>query len=351
MNTKIPWRVGILGAGDMGRTHVLTLRSDPRVQIVAVADPDSERARLLAAPSKAKVLVSLEGLLEEKIDILFVTSPNFTHAEAAVAALVKNIHVFSEKPMAVNLEEGRRILEAARKSQAVYQLGFNRRFAPAYLAVKERIMNGFTPYLLYAKMNEGEMTNRDWITNPARTGGYLNENTLHFLDMVQWLAGPIREVFAVGKTNVYKDMTDFVITLVSETDCIASISTSGHATWFYPWERMEVIGDHEAMITEEVEKFSHSPGIRKEIRTTEFFQLTREQKWGYEGEVKAFLDTIEKGGASPYGAQLGYKILQLVRACYESVETGKKIILPSRTNGGFIREPKEVPFMEHSSKT
>ena len=334
-------RVGILGAGDMGKIHAGILRSDRRVHVVGVADTDTERAHLLAAPSKAKPLASLEDLLREKIDILFVTSPNFTHCKTVVAALKKNIHVFSEKPMALNLAEGLEILDAANTSRGLYQLGFNRRFAPAYLAVKERINKGFIPYVADIKMNEGEMTSRDWITNVSKTGGYLNENTLHFLDMVQWLQGPIREIFAVGRKNIYKDMTDFVITLVTQNDRLASISTSGHATWFYPWERMEVLGDHEALITEEVEKTAHSPGLRQEIRVKDFFQLTREKKWGYEDEVKAFINAVANGGASAYGAEMGFEILQLVAACYQSVESGQKVVLPPRKKGSCIRGTTE----------
>ncbi len=323
-------RVGILGAGCMGKIHATTLQGDKRVQIVAVADVDAERARVLAAPSKAKHLSSLEQLLNEKLDVLFVTTPNFTHRDAALAALSQNIHVFSEKPMALNLDQGREILEAAKKSRALYQLGFNRRFSPAYLAVKKKISEGFIPYLADIKMNEGEMTNRPWITDHAKTGGYLNENTLHFLDMIQWLQGPIKEIFAVGRANVYQDMTDFILTFVTENDRLASISTSGHATWFHPWEKVEIIGDHEALVTEEVKKVMYSPGNQKEIQVTYFNQFTMEHQWGYVGEVKAFLDAVETRGSSPYGAEMGFEILQLIAACYESVKTGKKITVPAR---------------------
>ncbi len=332
------YRVGILGAGDMGRIHGATLLTDPRVKIVAVADPDKERARLLAAPSQAKPAATLDDLLAEKIDMLFVASPNFTHCQVVCTALERNIHVFSEKPMGLNLDEGRKVLETARKSKALYQLGFNRRFSPLYLAIHDRVTKGFKPYVIDIKMNEGDMTNRPWITDRKLTGGYLNENTLHFFDMVQWLAGPIREIFAVGKANIYQDMTDFVLVVATENGTLANISTSGHASWFYPWERMEVIGDHEALINDEAENLIYSPGIRKPIEVTNYFQIPKDKKWGYEDEVKAFLNAVEKGLPSPYGAEMGFEILQLIAAAYQSVETGRKISVPPRVKDGVIRE-------------
>ena len=321
----------------MGRIHGTILQGDPRVRIVAVADPNTQRAKNLAALSSARPVSSLDDLLLQKIDVLFITSPNFTHREAAVAALERNIHVFCEKPMGLNLQDGRVILDTVRNSRALYQLGFNRRFAPAYLAVKEKISGGFIPYVADIKMNEGEMTNRNWIADASKTGGHLNENTLHFLDMVQWLQGPIREIFGVGRANVYEDTTDIILTLVTQDDRIASITTSGHATWLHPWERLELIGDHEAMVTEETETVMYSPGNRKEIQVTYFHQFSMEYQWGYYGEVKAFLDAIENDGPSPYSADMGFEILQLIQSCYRSIQTGQKIILPPRENGSCIR--------------
>ena len=327
------FRIGILGAGDMGNVHANILRADPRVQVVAVADPDTERARLLAAPSRAKILGSLEELLSEGINILFICSPNFTHAQAAIAALKENVHVFSEKPMAVNEADAGRIAEAAAKSSGIYQLGFNRRFSPAYVAIREKISAGFIPYLLDIKMNEGEISNRPWAMDTKKTGGHLHENVLHFFDLIQWLQGPIREIFAFGRKNVYEDMTDFTISFVTQNERLASISTSGHATWFHPWERVEVIGNHEAMITNEVEDFTYSPGNRREIQTKHFYQFSREVKWGYEGEIRAFLDSIEKGTPSLYTAEMGLEIFRLVECAYESARTGKKVTIPPKTSG------------------
>ncbi len=336
------WRVGILGAGDMGKVHAGILRREKRVRVAAVADPDTEARRYLAAVCDAKPLATLEALLAEKLDVLFISSPNFTHAPAVLAALEKKLHVFCEKPMALNLQEADQILSAVQRSGRLYQLGFNRRFAPAYLAVKMTIEAGFTPFLADIKMNEGELRHREWIQDPAATGGFLNENTLHFLDMVQWLQGPIREIFAVGKANLYRDLNDFVLTLLTENGHMAAITASGHATWYYPTERVELIGAHEILITEELEKVSHSPEVRRPAQITDFSQLSREQKWGYEQEIQAFLDGIEHGLSSPYSAEMGYEIMQLVQACYESVRSGQKVLVPAREKGGFMRQRQEA---------
>ncbi|MBN2552597.1 MAG: Gfo/Idh/MocA family oxidoreductase [Spirochaetales bacterium] len=132
VNRGTPIRVGILGAGNMGSLHAGILSSDPRVRIVAVADREPKRARNLATGLDARPCADLKAILAEGIDALYVTTPNTAHVEPTIQALNAGVHVFCEKPFACSLEDAQRIVEAAARSNAVYQGGHNRRFAPAY---------------------------------------------------------------------------------------------------------------------------------------------------------------------------------------------------------------------------
>lgn len=321
-------KVGILGAGDMGRTHGDSLAKDPRVEVVGVADPDTRRAELLACTCQARSLSTLEQLLALGLDAIYVTSPNWTHLDAVEKALAAGLHVFCEKPMALSLADARRLVDLVAKSGKVYQLGFNRRFSPAYLFCKERVDQGFRPLVVNIKMNEGEMTNRPWIQDPANTGGYLFENTIHWMDILRWLVGEPTELFCLGAANIYeKDMTDFVIALKFDGGAMASITTSGHGTWFYPWERMELIGDHEAIMTEEVLRVMHAPGLMRPVLWQDYFQLPKFRQWGYEAGDQHFIRACLGECGSGFTAAEGYRAMWLVQACYESVRTGQKVVL------------------------
>ncbi|MBI4868532.1 MAG: Gfo/Idh/MocA family oxidoreductase [Candidatus Wallbacteria bacterium] len=320
-------RVGILGAGDMGRMHGDMLNKDPRVKILGVADLDEKRADLLAHQCGAKALSTLDQLLELGLDAVYVTSPNWTHLEAVTKSLAAGLHVFSEKPMATSLADARLVMEAVERSGRIYQLGFNRRFAPVYQFCRERVEAGFEPMVVNIRMNEGEMTNRPWITDRARTGGYLNENTIHFMDMLRWLVGEPTEVFALGEANCYADQVDFVVAFKFAGGRMASITTSGHATWFYPWERMELVGDHEAIATEEVLRVMHAPGVAKPAIWYDYFQVTKPAQWGYEGGDRAFVSAVLGECPSAFPASEGFKAMTLVEACYESIRTGQKVVL------------------------
>ncbi|MBI3893233.1 MAG: Gfo/Idh/MocA family oxidoreductase [Candidatus Wallbacteria bacterium] len=320
-------KVGILGAGDMGRMHGDMLSKDARVQVVAVADLDAKRADLLAHQCGARPLETLDQLLDCGLDAIYITSPNWTHLEAVTRSLSAGLHVFSEKPMAISMTDAKKVLEAVERSPKVYQLGFNRRFAPVYKFCRERVEAGFKPYVVNIRMNEGEMTNRPWITDRARTGGYLNENTIHFMDMLRWLVGDPTEVFALGEANCYADQVDFVIAFKFDGGRMASITTSGHASWFYPWERMEIVGDHEALVTEEVLRVMHSPGVAKPAVWYDYFQVPKPAQWGYEGGDRSFVSAVLGEGPSAFTASEGYKAMALVEACYESIRTGQKVVL------------------------
>src|SRR5262252_83068 len=96
-------RIGILGAGRMGRTHAEVLAQDPRTRIVGVADADAGRAAELASRLGARALPDLQALLGMDVDLLVVTTPNRHHGEATLTALGHGVAVLCEKPMATSL--------------------------------------------------------------------------------------------------------------------------------------------------------------------------------------------------------------------------------------------------------
>src|SRR5258706_5142529 len=116
----------------MGRTHAEVLRRDERVRIAGVADFDPDRAKKLADDLGVPPHTDLEALFRTGLDLLVVTTPNRFHYEASLAALERGVGVLSEKPMAINLPDARRICEAAARPGACYVVAPNRRHAPVY---------------------------------------------------------------------------------------------------------------------------------------------------------------------------------------------------------------------------
>jgi myo-inositol 2-dehydrogenase/D-chiro-inositol 1-dehydrogenase len=322
-------KVGILGAGYIGGVHARTLCRDERVHLVGIADVRPEAAARLAAELGTRALPDLDALLHEGAQAVYVTTPNAHHVEPVVTALAAGVHVFSEKPMATTLEGARRVAGAAARGRAIYQLGFNRRSAPAYAFVRELIARGeIRPATAHVKMNRGELQNPPWVSTTALTGGFLYESTIHLLDMCRFLLGDICAVICHAKTTAYKEPDGFAAILRCASGALVTFHSCAHATWAFPFERMEIFGPHQAVVTEEMERVTVSPGVGREIATRNYFQLPMEEKWGYRAEDKMFVDAILGGQDPPVTAEDGLRATELVEACYRSARTGAEVPLP-----------------------
>ncbi len=322
-------KVGIIGAGNMGATHARDLVADARVQMVGVADVVSAKADALARETSSRAFASVDELLDAGVDAIYVTTPNTKHPPAVLAALARNVHVFCEKPMATSLDDAKRIRAAVRASTALYQVGHNRRFAPAYRFLKERIAEGFHPYLANAKQNDGDWLNPPWITNLELTGGFLYESSVHLLDMLQWLMGPVVAVNARAQSRVYNLPCDFAILLAFEGNRHAVFSSSAHASWAYPFESVEIVGAHACIRTEEMTRAFMSPGLEQEMLTRDYTHVPRAIQWGYKQEDDAFITAIIEGRAPVVNVDDAYAAIELCEACYRSAaQDGATIKLP-----------------------
>jgi myo-inositol 2-dehydrogenase / D-chiro-inositol 1-dehydrogenase len=330
-------KVGILGAGFIGRIHALGLRADPRVTLVGIADVIPQAAAKLAGEVGAQPFGGLDDLLDAGVDCLYVTTPNTRHVEPVVAALNHGVHVFSEKPMATSLAGAWRIRDAARRARGVYQIGFNRRFANVYRFAKQAIEDGrLLPLVAQMKHNRGELRQPSWTSNPEITGGYLYETPVHLFDMGRFLFGDAEVIQGWARQNIYREPDAFTMLLRFHSGVITSLTTVAHATWLFPSERVEIYGDHAAVVTEELERALFIPGARDEVQAIECLAMPFEQKWGYVAEDLLFVDAVLGECPPPTTAEDGYRATELVEACYRAVREGLPIALP-------LPDPEDTP--------
>lgn len=322
-------RVGILGAGFIGRIHALNLRRDERVDLIGIADALPEAAARLAAEVGARPLASLDALLDAGAEAVYVTTPNTHHVEPVVRALRHGVHVFSEKPMATSLRDAATIREAARRAKGVYQIGFNRRFANVYRFAKQLIDDGrVAPIAAQLKHNRGELQQPVWTADPQVTGGYLYETPVHLFDMARFLFGDVEVIQGWARQSVYREPDGFTMLLRFRSGVIASLTSVAHATWLFPSERIEVYGPHASVVTEELERASYSPGPRAQAEAIDCVAMPFEQKWGYVIEDGLFVEAALGERPSPATAEDGYRATELVEACYRAARDAEPVMLP-----------------------
>jgi myo-inositol 2-dehydrogenase/D-chiro-inositol 1-dehydrogenase len=211
-------------------------------------------------------------------------------------------------------------------SGLIYQLGFNRRFAPVYKFTEERIERGFEPLSANVKMNRGELINPAWVCNTDLTGGFLYESTIHLLDMIRWLMGEVSEVVCRAQANVCAELDDFAMILTFESGHYCAFSSSAHTSWAFPFERIELYGKHAQIVTEEMEKVTYSPGLKQMVTTRDYFQLSAEEKWGYREEDSLFVSALLGENPPAVTAQDGYQAVELAEAVYRSARAGGQVV-------------------------
>lgn len=317
-------KIGIIGVGYIGNVHASILSRDERVTLAAVYDVDQTAATRLASSTSASVVEDATTLIEA-VDVVYITTPNTKHTELALQAIAAGKHVFCEKPMATSLAEAKTIVDAARQSERVVQVGHNRRFAPVYATLKRMLNDTHRSHSAHVKMNRGELLNPKWTGDPVVTGGFLYETTIHMFDMMRFLFGEVATLQAAGSIHEYPEVDDFSMLLTFTSGMHATFASSADASWMFPFERVEVFSQHATIVTREMESLAFTEGLDGKITEQSMHQLPKEEKWGYAQENQSFIDSILRGTEPAVTVVDGYKSVELVEACYESVRTGKKI--------------------------
>jgi myo-inositol 2-dehydrogenase/D-chiro-inositol 1-dehydrogenase len=322
--TKI--KIGFLGAGYIAGVHASILARDERVEIAAIYDLKKPLAEQLARSTGAADAHSVAEVLAMS-DAVYITTPNTKHTELAIVAIEEGKHVFCEKPMSTTLADANRVLKAAGKSESVFQVGHNRRFAPVYAELKRMLDGSRRPHSAHVKMNRGELLKPEWVGNPEITGGFLYETTIHMFDMMRFLFGEVASVQAIGSQHEYQEIDDFSALFTFQNGMHATLASSADASWMFPFERVEVFCHHATIVTREMESLVYSEGLEGKQIEHSMHQLSKEEKWGYAQENRSFIDSIVENKPPAVSAVDGYKSVEIVEAIYESIRIGETIKL------------------------
>ena len=322
--TKI--RIGIIGAGYIAGVHAGILANDERVELCSVHDVVAGCAERIARSFGSNVAASAEEVIDS-CDAVYITTPNTKHVPLAIAAAEAGKHVFCEKPLATTVSDAQLVFEKARTCKGVFQVGHNRRFAPVYATLRELLHDTHKPHSAHIKMNRGELLKPVWTGEPSVTGGFLFETTIHMFDMMRFLFGEIDSLLAIGSTHEYPEVDDFSVLFKFASGLHATLASSADASWLFPFERVEVFCHHSTLVTREMETLICSTNIAGHFTEQSMQQLSREEKWGYLQEDRAFIDAIMNNTPPLVTAYDGLMSVKLVEAVYESVRSGASVNL------------------------
>jgi len=341
MGSKV--KVAVAGAGRAGEVHALNLANRITIaELTAIIDQDPNLASQLAQKSgDVRSYKSLtDALKNEELEAVFITTPTYTHCPLTLEAAEKHVHVFCEKPMALNLDEADKMIAAARRYDVKLQIGFMRRFDHEIRKVKSQIAEGAIGRpILVKSITRGPGLPPPWALDPRTSIGMAAEVNSHDFDTVRWLMdSEVKNVYAEGDALInpqfkhnYESYHDVFVSLLRfENDGLGIIDGSCPVGYGYD-ARIEVLGTEGLIVVGDIEGSTIKICKSDKKAVKETYPSWRNRFYeAYIAEAESFLKAIILDTKPEVSGEDGKKSLELVLATVESMKKHSPVNLPLR---------------------
>lgn len=252
-------RFGIIGCGVIGPTHAEAIDSLPDAQLVAVADPLEGRAQKLADKYGVTPYLDIQAMLDrEQLDVVTICTPSGEHGKHACQAIRTGRHVIVEKPMEITRAAIDEMLRTQQEMGVKLSVISQHRFDPAtqqmHTLVQEQAFgrlvlgNALIPWWRSQAYYDSGAWRGTWEFDG---GGVLMNQSIHSIDLLQWLMGPVKSLFAYTDTLAHRMETEDVGVAVLRF-VNGAVGTIAATTGAYPGvsTRIELFGDKGSAIIE-----------------------------------------------------------------------------------------------------
>lgn len=337
-------RVAVIGGGAIGqRRHLPEYAANPNAEIAGVFDACQERARTICEEYGGRAYTCLEEILQdESVDAVSVCSPNVTHAQTSIQALASGKHVLCEKPMALNREEARQMLEAEKASGKILMLGHNQRLIRAHLKAHELLHNGAIGDLLFFQCNFKHAGPENWSIDAGTSTwffqkgqanfGVMGDLGAHKIDLIRFLTdSEIKNVFTTTMTLDKRGPDGELIELEDNAVCLFNMENGLPGIMHFSWTNygtedngstiygskgvMKIFGDYADDIVLEMRD-----GTQVKYTVDAISTNTRQLK---SGVIDEFIASIIEGRRPIVTGVDGYNTLAVLETAMRSAKTGQ----------------------------
>ncbi len=307
-----PTAVSFIGAGNYATGVLIPAFKAAGARLVAVASSGGVSG--VHAGRKfgfARTTTDTEALVADpEAAALVITTRHDSHARWVVQGLAAGKAVFVEKPLCLTVEELGEIEGAVGDTAPLLMVGFNRRFAPQVVKIKELLAGVTGPKALVMTVNAGAIPAAHWTQDPVVGGGRIVGEACHFIDLLRFLAGaPIARVEAVAMEAATRDSVS--ISLSFADGSLGTILYLANGSKAFPKERLEVFAAGRVLQLDNFRRLTGFgwPGFKK-------LNLWRQDK-GQQACAAAFVQALRSGGPAPIPLA---EILEVSRVTIEVAE-------------------------------
>jgi len=333
-------QIGLIGAGNISETHARAAAAIPGTVIAAVFGSNGEKTSALAARYGATPYRDLESFLAHRpMDIVAIGSPSGLHAEQAIAAVRRGVHVIVEKPLDIDTARIDDLIEAADAARVKIGVFFQDRLRPAMRELKAALNDARLGKAVLAsgrvkwyRPPEYYSQSRWRGTWALDGGGALMNQGIHTVDVLLWLLGPVARVRAATRTQFHSiEVEDTAVAILEfESGALGVIEA---ATSIYPGyaRRLEVTGTEGTIVLEDDRivrtdlRSSSTVAAPAAAATESAASPVVSDASAHQRVIEDFIRAIRTGASLSCDAREGRKSVAIVQAIYESARTGAAV--------------------------
>lgn len=307
--------VGIIGAGNFTSAMILPCLKKTKAKLKYISSSGGLTGTIMAKKYNiANTTTDNSSILNDNdVDLVMVTTRHNSHASLVIQALDHGKHVFVEKPLALNLTELDQIIDAIEKSNKTVTVGFNRRFAPLAVKMKNLLGNSGSPMNIIATMNAGFIPANVWVHDMKIGGGRIIGEACHFVDLISFLTNS--KVVSVCMNAMGQHPMDnsdnATIMLKYENGTNAVINYFANGSKAYSKERVEVYHQERTLVMDNWRKLT-GYGFKN------FSSASSGQDKGHQSQFNLLIESVTKGGSQIIPID---QIINTTKASFAAIES------------------------------
>ncbi|MFJ5769890.1 Gfo/Idh/MocA family protein [Psychrobacillus sp. NPDC093180] len=335
---------GIVGSGSIAETHINSIRSIPNAEVAAIFSRNKETAKKWANESHIQVYCDYEEFLSnDELDIVTILTPSGTHADFGILAAKKGKHVIVEKPIDTTLAKTNELIRACREANVTLSCIFQHRFDDGIVDIKKALDLGEFGQLNFGAARTTWYRSQEYYDSGAWRGtweldggGALMNQSIHYIDLLLYLMGPVEEVHAYCVTRAHEriEVEDIAVASIKFKSGALGLIEGNTAAYPGYSATLDIFGNNGSVVIEndQVKEWNFKNGNQytkasKEVLKT---SASSSKMSSYESHKRQYEDIVqaiwEKREPLVTGEE-ALKSLELILAIYESARSGSPVKL------------------------
>ena len=342
--------IGIVGCGMIANFHAKAIADAEGAELVACVDRNPDLASEFGEKQGCRAYSTLEAMLADpEVKAVSICTPSGAHLEPAVAAADAGKHVIVEKPLEITTERCDEIIEACKKADVRLTVTFQSRFHESSKLMKRAVDEGRfgtvtmgDAYVKWYRSQEYYDSGAWRGTWALDGGGALMNQAIHSVDLLVWLMGPVEEISAMTATMTHERIEVEDVAVANLKFKSGALGVIEATTTSYPGalKRIEISGSEGSAVLEEEDikdwQFANEPdedeAIRKNMtgKTDSGGGAADPSAIDHHGHTmvfEEFISSIIENRPSLLSGEEGRRSVEVIRAIYESAETGQRVKL------------------------